>query len=64
MLKPPYLNLQRRDDVIREKLDQTADTWIEVGFFAKNIMKFLRGALSHFRKIGLEDLPKEKYEHF
>ncbi|WP_279056195.1 hypothetical protein [Hoylesella timonensis] len=56
--------MQRRDDVIREKLDQTADTWIEVGFFAKNIMKFLRGALSHFRKIGLEDLPKENYEHF
>ena len=54
-----------RANDIRAKLDQTADTWIGACFFAKNIMKFLRGtSLSHFRKIGLEDLPKENYEHF
>ena len=54
-----------RANDIRAKLDQTADTWIGACFFAKNIMKFLRGlSLSHFRKIGLEDLPKEDYEHF
>ena len=32
---------------IRAKLDQTADTWIGACFFAKNIMKFLRGWKSH-----------------
>ena len=54
-----------RANNIRAKLDQTADTWIGACFFAKNIMKFLRGlSLSHFRKIGLEDLPKENYELF
>ena len=54
-----------RANDIRAKLDQTADTWIGACFFAKNIMKFLRGlSLSHFRKIGLEDLPKENYELF
>ena len=54
-----------RANDIRAKLDQTADTWIGSYFFAKNIIKFLRGtSLSHFRKIGLEDLPKENYEHF
>ena len=54
-----YLNLQRRDNAIREKLDQTADTWIEVGFFAKNIMKFLRGLLCLiFEKSDLKTFQK------
>ena len=30
---------------IRAKLDETADTWIGACFFAKNVMKFLRGLL-------------------
>ena len=30
---------------IRAKLDDTADTWIGACFFAKNVMKFLRGLL-------------------
>ncbi|PMC10877.1 hypothetical protein CJ232_02965 [Hoylesella timonensis] len=60
-----YLNLQRRDEVIREKLDQTADTWIEVGFFAKNIMKFLRGLLCLiFEKSGLKTFQKRIMSFF
>ena len=30
---------------IRAKLDETADTWIGACFFAKNVMKFLKGLL-------------------
>ena len=48
-----------RADDIRAKLDQTADTWIGACFFAKNIMKFLRGLLCLvFAKTGLEALKK------
>ncbi len=39
-----------RADDIRVKLDQTADTWIEDCFFAKNIIKFLRRLLCFFLK--------------
>ena len=46
-------------DDIRAKLDQTADTWIGACFFAKNIMKFLRGLLCLiFEKSGLKTFPK------
>jgi len=39
---------------IRAKLDNTADTWIGACFFAKNIMKFLRGLLRLiFGKVAL-----------
>lgn len=34
-----------RANNIRAKLDNTADTWIGACFFAKNVMKFLRGLL-------------------
>ena len=34
-----------RANDIRAKLDETADTWIGACFFAKNVMKFLRGLL-------------------
>ena len=34
-----------RANNIRAKLDETADTWIGACFFAKNVMKFLRGLL-------------------
>ena len=44
---------------IRAKLDQTADTWIGACFFAKNIMKFLRGLLCLiFEKLGLKTFQK------
>ena len=37
------------------KLDDTADTWIGACFFAKNVMKFLRGLLCLiFAKLGLK----------
>ena len=40
---------------IRAKLDDTADTWIGACFFAKNVMKFLRGLLCLiFVKLGLK----------
>ena len=46
-----------RADNIRAKLDETADTWIGACFFAKNVMKFLRGLLclifENLAKIGL-----------
>ena len=46
-------------DDIRVKLDQTADTWIGTCFFAKNIMKFLRGLLCLiFEKSGLKTFQK------
>lgn len=46
-------------DDIRAKLDQTADTWIGACFFAKNIMKFLRGLLCFFfEKTGSRDFKK------
>ena len=48
-----------RADDIRAKLDQTADTWIGACFFAKNIMKFLRGLLCLiFEKSGLKTFQK------
>jgi len=34
-----------RANNIRAKLDETADTWTGACFFAKNVMKFLRGLL-------------------
>lgn len=34
-----------RANDIRAKLDETADTWIGACFFAKNVMKFVRGLL-------------------
>ena len=47
---------------IRAKLDDTAGTWIGACFFAKNVMKFLRGTyLSHFRKIGSKGLQKKDF---
>ena len=48
-----------RANDIRAKLDNTADTWIGACFFAKNVMKFLRGLLCLvFAKAGLEALKK------
>lgn len=48
-----------RADDIRAKLDNTADTWIGACFFAKNVMKFLRGLLClFFEKRGLRALVK------
>ena len=48
-----------RANDIRAKLDNTADTWIGGCFFAKNVMKFLRGLLGLvFVKTGLEALKK------
>ena len=44
-----------RANDIRAKLDDTADTWIGACFFAKNVMKFLRGILCLiFAKLGLK----------
>lgn len=41
------------------KLNDTADTWIGACFFAKNIMKFLRGLLClFFEKTGSRDFKK------
>ena len=49
-----------RANDIRAKLDNTADTWIGACFFAKNVMKFLRGLLCLvFAKTGLET-PKKR----
>ncbi len=46
-----------RANDIRAKLDDTADTWIGACFFAKNVMKFLRGLLCLiFAKSGLKAL--------
>ena len=46
-----------RANDIRAKLDNTADTWTGACFFAKNVMKFLRGLLCLiFAKSGLEVL--------
>ena len=43
----------------RAKLDETADTWIGACFFAKNVMKFLRGLFClFFAEMGLEALKK------
>ena len=48
-----------RANDIRAKLNDTADTWIEACFFAKNIMKFLRGLLCFFfEKTGSRDFKK------
>ena len=48
-----------RANDIRSKLDNTADMWTEACFFAKNVMKFLRGLLRLvFAKTGLEALQK------
>ena len=44
---------------IRAKLDNTADTWIGACFFAKNVMKFLRGLLCLiFAELAMETLRK------
>ena len=48
-----------RANDIRAKLNDTADTWIGACFFAKNIMKFLRGLLCFFfEKTGSRDFKK------
>ena len=48
-----------RANDIRAKLNDTADTWVGACFFAKNIMKFLRGFLCLiFEKSGLETFQK------
>ena len=48
-----------RANDIRAKLDNTADMWTGACFFAKNVMKFLRGLLRLvFAKTGLEALKK------
>ncbi len=48
-----------RANNIRAKLNDTADTWIGACFFAKNIMKFLRGLLClFFEKTGSRDFKK------
>ena len=48
----PPKGVYRAND-IRAKLDDTADTWIGACFFAKNVMKFLRGLLCLiFAKLG------------
>ena len=45
---------------IRAKLARTAATWIGACFFAKNVMKFLRGLLCPiFAKSGLKALKNE-----
>ena len=54
-----------RANDIRAKLDQTADTWIGACFFAKNIMKFLRGLLCLiFEKSGLKTFQKRMMNIF
>ena len=51
-----------RANDIRAKLNDTADTWIGACFFAKNVMKFLRGLLCFFfEKNRVERLQKEYY---
>ena len=51
-----------RANDIRAELDQTADTLIGACFFAKNMMKFLRGLLCFFfEKNRVERLQKEYY---
>ena len=49
-----------RANDIRAELDQTADTLIGACFFAKNMMKFLRGLLCFFfeKKTGSRDFKK------
>ncbi len=48
-----------RANDIRAKLDNTADTWIGACFFAKNVMKFLRGLFCLiFAKWGIKGLKK------
>ena len=50
----PPKGVYRAND-IRAKLDDTADTWLGACFFAKNVMKFLRGLLCLiFAKLGLK----------
>ena len=52
-----------RANNIRAKLDETADTWIGACFFAKNVMKFLRGLLCLiFAKMALQTF-KERIIH-
>ncbi|KGI21751.1 hypothetical protein HMPREF9304_08475 [Hoylesella timonensis S9-PR14] len=52
------MRVYRAND-IRAKLNDTADTWIGACFFAKNIMKFLRGLLCFFfEKTGSRDFKK------
>ena len=54
-----------RANNIRAKLDDTADTWIGACFFAKNVMKFLRGLLYLiFAKCNLEALKKRNGNRF
>ena len=43
-----------RANNIRAKLNDTADTWIGACFFAKNVMKFLRGLLCLFLVLSLK----------
>ena len=51
-----------RANNIRAKLDETADTWIGACFFAKNVMKFLRGLLRLISGIlGLKPIMGQVY---
>ncbi len=50
-----------RANDIRAKLDNTADSWIGACFFAKNVMKFLRGLLCLiFAELTLKTLKRRK----
>ena len=54
-----------RANNIRAKLDDTADTWIGACFFAKNVMKFLRGLLCLiFSNLGFETLKNRIQDTF
>ena len=53
-----------RANDIRAKLDETADTWIGACFFAKNVMKFLRGLLCLiFESTGLKRLVRQFFNN-
>ena len=53
-----------RANDIRAKLDETADTWIGACFFAKNVMKFLRGLLCLiFENTGMKCLVGQLYNN-
>lgn len=52
-----------RANDIRAKLDETADTWIGACFFAKNVMKFLKGLLCLiFAEYSLKNLMKRVFD--
>ena len=70
-----YYSQYRSHDLfeLKESLSglSKSNRWVKLadhlpwGRIEKEYNKRLRNShLSHFRKIGLEDLPKENYEHF